>query len=124
MPRIVVVDDSAMMRDILQRAFESAGFEVRAFEPTAVIQLVDQILEADPGVVLSDYAMPSCNGFTLAKVLLQALPKVPVVILTAHREPDVLASLQKLSNVKEILQKPVSNHDLVELCTKLCEGAA
>jgi DNA-binding NarL/FixJ family response regulator len=118
--KILIIDDSALMREIIQRALAGAGFEASGLEPEEVIPLVDRILEAEPSLVLLDYAMPHCNGLALAQVLFQALPELPVVVLSAQRDPEVLASLGRVGNVRKILQKPTANQVLIDVCRGLC----
>jgi two-component system alkaline phosphatase synthesis response regulator PhoP len=104
--RILVVDDSALMRELARLALETvAGWEVVAAESG------DEALElgaADPpDAILLDVVMPGKDGpATLAE--LQAAPatrEVPVIFVTAKGQPSDLERFTALG-VAGVIAKP------------------
>jgi len=85
-PRILVVDDSPVVRELLRRSLTAAGFEVIEAEDGA--QGAVAALRERPSVVVTDLEMPVMDGFQLARLLKSdpATAHVPVVILTSHTE--------------------------------------
>ncbi len=86
--RVVIVDDSAMNREILARQLRSWGCTVVAFgDPCeALHSLGDMKAEREqPGLVLLDYQMPGLDGLELCRRIraLEHLATVPVLILTS-----------------------------------------
>jgi CheY-like chemotaxis protein len=79
--RVLVVDDSSLVQNILKRslgkdeAIEIAGTASDVFSAT------EQILEHDPDVILLDVVMPQINGLNFLKILMNYNPK-PVVIFS------------------------------------------
>lgn len=77
--RILVVDDSALVRKLLRRVIgESAGFEVCG-EAGDAYEARDLILSTDPDVVCLDIIMPGINGLQFLQKLSKHYP-LPVVI--------------------------------------------
>lgn len=113
MARILVIDDSELMRDVLRRNLEAAGFEVETWLPLSAFEVVERLGASRPDVVLCDYQMPGVNGLSVAKMALKADPKPPVVILTAFRDPEIEANLRKFGVVR-ILYKPIRAEELAK----------
>ena len=81
---------------------------------TAAFDIGDKVAASAPDLVISDYMMPGCNGLTVAKMVRKAQPALPVLIITSHRDPDILEQLRK-QEVVEILHKPLDVDKLKEM---------
>lgn len=67
---ILIVDDSAAMRIIVQRALREAGFEghnISEAEDGAVA--LEKVMEEEPDLILCDWNMPNMNGPELLQAL-------------------------------------------------------
>lgn len=113
MSRIVVIDDSKLMRNLLRHILEQAGHEVDTWEDVAASEIPERISRANPDLVITDYMMPGCNGLTVAKMVRKAKPGLPVVVLTATHDPSVMEALQR-QEVSRILHKPLREDELLE----------
>ena len=107
----MVIDDSGLMRRMIRQQLEEAGFEVEDWMPLSALEIVDRVRDSAPDLVLSDYQMPGVNGQTVAKMVQKANPALPVVILTALRDPEVEATLARFG-VRRILNKPTQGDAL------------
>ena len=112
MSRILVIDDSELMREVLRRHLEAAGFEVETWLPLSAFEVVERLGASKPDLVLCDYQMPGVNGLSVAKMAMKADPKPPVVILTAYRDPEIEGNLRKFGVVR-VLHKPIRAEALV-----------
>lgn len=121
MPRVMVIDDSALMRKILRRILEDAGFEVEDWLPLSPFEIPEHIASFNPDLILSDYQMPGVNGASVAKMAQKAKPELPVIILTALRDPDVETQLRRFG-VKRILNKPIDEEDLLQAVRECLPG--
>ncbi len=113
MPKIVVVDDSKLMRHLLQRILEQAGHEVDVWQEVTAAEVQDRVRASRPDLVITDYQMPGCNGLTLARMVRKVSSDLPVIVLTADRDPEVMKALTRLE-VKHILFKPLKEAELTE----------
>ena len=112
MARIAVMDDSQMMRRLLSSFLEHGGHTVQAWEPMSAMEIIEKVKEYQPELLLSDFQMPGANGATVAKMARKANPKLPVLVLTALRDPETMELLQRCQ-VNEIIHKPVSEAALL-----------
>jgi CheY-like chemotaxis protein len=86
-PRVLLVDDSAELREALREALEDEGIEVvgEAGDGAAGVAQAKALL---PDVVLMDLRMPVMGGVAATEAIKQALPVTQVLILTAYEEWD------------------------------------
>ena len=81
MIRLLIVDDSALMRKLLEGVFVAAGdFEVRVARDG--VEALALLHSFDPQVITLDVEMPGMDGLTcLSRIMLEA-PR-PVVMISA-----------------------------------------
>ncbi len=84
MPRILLVEDNEMNRDMLSRRLTRRGFEV-------VIAVdgqegVEMTLQENPDIVLMDMSLPVLDGWEATRRLKAAeeTKHIPIIALTAH----------------------------------------
>lgn len=78
---LLIVDDEANIRRILEAAFEKDGYEVRTAEDAALA--IAQLERNSFRVVLTDVTMPGSNGYELQREIARRWPETEVVIMTA-----------------------------------------
>ena len=84
MPRILLVEDDEMNRDMLSRRLIKRGYDVVI--ATDGEQGVAMARSEDPAIVLMDMSLPVMDGWTATREL-KADPdtaSIPVIALTAH----------------------------------------
>ena len=85
-PRVLVVDDHAMLRETLAELLVQAGFEV-AGEAADGADAVALAKRLEPDVVLMDLRMPVLGGLDATRLIRDACPATQVVLLTAFESP-------------------------------------
>jgi two-component system, cell cycle response regulator DivK len=84
MPKILLVEDNEMNRDMLSRRLLKAGFEmVMAVDGE---QAIDLARSEAPDLILMDISLPGLDGWEATR-LLKAGPEtrsIPIIALTAH----------------------------------------
>ena len=84
MPKILIVEDNEMNRDMLSRRLERRGFTiVMAVDGQ---QGVDMTRSEKPDLVLMDMSLPVMDGWTATQTIKgdAELKSIPVIALTAH----------------------------------------
>ncbi|MCS6853133.1 MAG: chemotaxis protein CheW [Elioraea sp.] len=89
--RLLVVDDSAFFRQMVEPVLTAAGYDVTAVETAdAALRLRDQGRMFD--AVISDIEMPGLDGFAFARAVRAAPPwaNLPLIALSGHvSEADI-----------------------------------
>lgn len=102
-PQILIVDDELNIRRILQMAFEKAGYDASTAEDgrTALMELEKQRFD----VVITDVTMPGMTGYELQRLINEAAPEIPVIIMTAFGTiPQAVAAIR--NGAFEYVTKP------------------
>lgn len=86
--KLLVVDDEAGIREILQFNLENAGFKV---DCAASAEEALEIIGPEHSLILLDVMMGGMSGLRMAEVLRNELHnETPVIFLTARTDPDDL----------------------------------
>ena len=126
-PRVVIVEDSALLRDGLTRLLSEGGLDVISALPDAV-GIVELVRSDPPDVVLLDVRMPPTNtteGIEAAIELRTAFPEVGVLVLSQHLEPTYAVRLLENtpSGVGYLLKDRVTkSDDLIEAIHRIVNG--
>jgi len=85
-PRVLVLDDEAEMRGMLRRFLSARGFEVRAVEDGAQL---DMCLQRQPyDVLVLDIMMKGEDGLSICRRLREQGQTIPILMLTARGDPE------------------------------------
>jgi DNA-binding response OmpR family regulator len=107
--KVLVVDDEPMVRDVLSRYLEQAGFQVRAVEDGQ--QALDQFAAHSPDIVLLDLMLPRIDGLEVFERM-RRVAGTPVIMLTARgEETDRVVGLE--IGADDYITKPFSPREVV-----------
>ncbi len=106
--RVLIVEDDSAFVTILAMYFEEAGFQVSAVESC---QEAYALPKGTFKLALLDYQLPDGNGLELLAYLLTRTPQLPVIVMSAHGEPDLVA-LAHTVGARAFLRKPLNGQDL------------
>ena len=111
--QIWVVDDDRSVRFVLAAALSEAGYRVSAFADA------DEVLDAlsmqrAPSLVITDVRMPGASGLVLLERIKQAMPRLPVIVMSAHTDVASTAGAFR-GGAHEFLSKPFDLDEAVAL---------
>jgi two-component system, chemotaxis family, chemotaxis protein CheY len=88
--RVLIVDDSKAMRMIVRRTLRQAGFDnLELAEAENGVEALNQITQAKPDLVLSDWNMPEMNGYDLLVKIKEQNLGVKFGFVTTESTPDM-----------------------------------
>jgi DNA-binding response OmpR family regulator len=109
--RILLVDDEEDFLDATSKRLRRRGFEVRT--ATRCEEAMASVAEGWPGVVVLDVMLPGTNGIECLRRMKGVLPRLPVVMLTAHA--SMQAGLEGMEQgASDYCLKPIELDELVE----------
>ncbi len=107
---LLVVDDDARLRGLLQRFLTEEGFRVTAVDSAAAARQAISAMMFD--LLVLDVMMPGESGLSLTESLRREGNEVPILMLTARGAPeDRIAGLEH--GVDDYLAKPFDPRELV-----------
>ena len=83
--RVLIVDDSGYMRQVIRRHLESKGFEVtgEASDGSEVVAMAESL---KPDLITMDLSMKTLGGIEATKQVKKAVPETKVIVVSALGE--------------------------------------
>jgi CheY-like chemotaxis protein len=103
--RILIVDDLADNLFLLQMVLEAEGYAVEVADNGRLA--VAKVAAAPPDLILLDVMMPEMNGYEVTRQIRQnqALPFIPILLVTAHEQPNAVEGFNAGAN--DFIRKPI-----------------
>jgi len=114
--RLLVVDDSELVRSSLASWFASEGC---AIETVATAEEGLRVLERrDCDIVIVDYRLPLMDGLELLERMPHAERRVVTILITAYLDEQVETRARELG-VDAVLEKPMTTRSLEQTMARL-----
>src|SRR6186713_1612860 len=109
---ILVADDDAAIRTVLNQALSRAGYEVRSTSNAAT--LWRGVAQGEGDLVITDVVMPDENAFDLLPRIKRVRPELPIVVM---RPQNTLMTAIRASErgAYEYLPKPFDLRELIAI---------
>ncbi len=111
-PSVIIVEDDAAIRDLLQYSFERAGF--RVLPAASAERALELLKERLPTVLVIDWMLPALSGLALVEKLRRTsrTADLPLLMLTARgSEQDRVGGLE--AGADDYVVKPFSPSELI-----------
>jgi two-component system chemotaxis response regulator CheY len=111
--RVLIVDDSSLVRLYYRSALEQAGFEVE--QAINGIEAMERALSQPFDLVIVDVNMPRMDGFTFLRTLRRgtgAVATLPALMISTESEMQDIAA-GRAAGANFYLVKPVAEADIV-----------
>ena len=120
--RILVVDDSSLMRLYCRTSLEGAGYEVD--QAINGLEAIEKMLAGSFDLAIVDVNMPAMDGLSFVRKLRRtaSIASVPVVIVSTEADEQDVADA-RAAGANFYLVKPVAEPNLLQI-VQLLTGAA
>jgi len=118
---IMIVDDEKDIRDIYQSFLSSYGYQVHTYKDGLDAFNAFETGSVRFDMIITDMTMPGLTGEALARNILKIDPKFPMILCTGFSETLTETKAAEIG-IKRLLQKPISNIDLVTVIREICDG--
>lgn len=105
MKRILVVDDEAGIREVLDEILEDEGYEVLLAADGLDVPAILEEQRID--LVLLDVWLPGKGGIELLKEISERFPEIEVVMISGHGTVDIAVKALKMG-AYDFIEKPLS----------------
>jgi CheY-like chemotaxis protein len=118
--RIVVIDDSETMLEVMDELLADAGFEVRTV--SSLRRFLNVVLDWRPHVIVTDLYMPEMSGAELCAWLRQQVQtaRTPVIICSSASDHE-LARIARAVGADGFVSKDAGPQALPAKLTALCD---
>ncbi|ENN96252.1 response regulator receiver protein [Methanocaldococcus villosus KIN24-T80] len=116
--KVLVVDDSAFMRNILKRILTQTGKFVVVGEASNGKEAIEKAKELQPDLITMDIVMPEMDGITATREIKKILPNVKIVMCTSvDQEKKVIEALE--AGADGYIVKPFQAQKVIDELNKL-----
>ena len=121
MIRILIADDHAILRAGLKQIIADAGDMIVAGEAENGLEALAKVREQDLDMVVLDMSMPGKSGVELIKQIKSEKPKLPILILSMHKEEQYAVRTLK-AGASGYVCKDSASTQLVQAIRKIAAG--
>ncbi len=114
LPRILVVDDENIMRDVMRDILGESGYEVDAV--VSGDEALAMLKENEYSLVFADIRMPKMDGMELLRRAKHLSPDLDIIMMTGYASVDIAVEAMKLGAF-DFITKPF-NLDHVRIVTE------
>lgn len=119
MKRILIVDDSSIMRKNLRLILNREGYEVAA-EASNGEEACRAYAEHKPDLVTMDITMPVMNGIEAVQTIIRSDPQAKIMVISAFDQRSML--FEAIENgAKHYIIKPITADKLLQAVRQLLE---
>ena len=119
MAKILIADDSAVMRRNLRMIFTNAGHEVIA-EAINGKEAYLSYQEYEPDLVTMDISMPEVDGIAAVKMIINEFPNANIVMVTTLSQKSMVYEAVK-SGAKNYITKPIDVSKVNEIISDVLD---
>ncbi len=119
--RLLISDDSRLLRKKLREELEKLGCEV--VEAANGKEAIMRDLEDEPDGVILDIVMPEVGGIEALQVIREVSPDVPIVMLSSAGTPQKLMQTLKMGAI-DFIQKPYTKEQIVRAVAAIRKAKA
>jgi two-component system, chemotaxis family, protein-glutamate methylesterase/glutaminase len=111
--RVLIVDDSVVVRKLLSEALSASSEVEVAGTASSGILALSKIPQLNPGLVTLDIEMPGLNGIQTLVEIRRLYPKLPVIMFSTLTERGAAVTLEALSlGASDYVTKPTNSDSL------------
>lgn len=118
MSKVMIVDDSEAMRKNLRHILITLGYEIIC-EATNGKEAYLLYQKYRPDIVTMDISMPTADGITAVKMIIDDYPKANIIMISALGQKSMVYEALK-SGAKDYIVKPIEQDKLKNILNKLC----
>lgn len=117
MPRVLIVDDAAFMRNMIRDILVKNGFEVvgEAGNGNEAIRLYE---EKKPDLVTMDIVMPMKSGIEATREIVGKHPEAQIVMCSALGQETLVMEAMDVG-AKDFIVKPFKEDQVLSICRRL-----
>lgn len=115
---VLIIDDSAFMREYIEETLEEAGYTIVGFAADGDTG-IEKALELEPDLITLDNVLPDMLGVDISRILIKEEGlSSKIIMISALGQDDIIAEC-KANGVEDYIVKPFEEEDLIEKVSKI-----
>ncbi len=117
---IIFADDNILLRKFLRMAVQSDPNLCVTHEAGDGLELLDQLQETIPDIIIMDLSMPNLSGLKTAEIIKKVFPQIKIVIMTMHQNQAFFLQACKIGVDGYVLKDEIEN--ITHIITTVLQG--
>jgi DNA-binding NtrC family response regulator len=109
MPKILIIEDEAAIRRVLNKILSEENDTYQVEEAEDGLQGVEKIKNEDYDLVLCDIKMPKMDGVEVLEAVKKIKPEIPMVMISGHDDLETAVNTMRLGAFDYISKPPDLN---------------
>jgi two-component system, NtrC family, nitrogen regulation response regulator NtrX len=109
MPKILIIEDEAAIRRVLNKILSEENDTYQVEEAEDGLQGVEKIKNEDYDLVLCDIKMPKMDGVEVLEAIKKIKPEIPMVMISGHGDLETAVNTMRLGAFDYISKPPDLN---------------
>jgi DNA-binding NarL/FixJ family response regulator len=123
MNRLLIVDDHPLFREALQTAVRMVHSDADIYEATSIEGALDVLAAHDNfDLALLDLSLPDVSGFEGLIRVRATFPKLPIIVVSGHEEPELIRYAISLG-ISGYITKSTSRSELALAISEVMNGS-
>lgn len=121
--RFLIVEDHPLFREALEGALQTAAPKAGILQATSIdgaLELLSSTSDID--LILLDLSMPGTTGLSGIIRIRKAFPRIPVLIVSGHQDPQIISGALSLG-VSGYILKSSSKQELAQAIGEVLRGS-
>lgn len=110
MDKILIVEDTDSLREVLKSVLETEGYQVEAFSNAE--NAIEAVKRNKYSCILADFKLPQKNGIDLLKATREVSADIPFLLMTAYGSIEIAIEAMK-SGANDFITKPFEPEYLI-----------
>jgi CheY-like chemotaxis protein len=110
MVTVLLVDDSKLARIVAGKAIAALQPDWTKIEASTADEALETVAKRSVDLAVLDYNMPGKDGLQLATELREAYPHMPIAIVTANLQDEIISRARELNAT--FVAKPVTEESM------------
>ncbi|WP_298871100.1 response regulator transcription factor [uncultured Bradyrhizobium sp.] len=121
--RFLIVEDHPLFREALEGALQMVAPTAEILEAISIDGALEQVAAtSELDLILLDLSMPGTTGLSGIIRIRKSFPRIPVVIVSGHQDPQIIAAALSLG-VSGYILKSASKQDLAQSIGEVLRGS-
>ena len=116
--QILIVDDEAPIRRLLERIFSG---EYKVFCTADAFEALEIVQSQKISLIISDHRMPQMSGIQMFEKIMMTHPQIPRVLLSGYVERDHLEHALEKELIHKFVSKPWNVNELKKIVADVLE---
>jgi len=119
MPKILIIDDEALIRKMLKKFLEMNGFQIIVAENGS--KGIALFNAHHPDLIITDIIMPEKEGLEIIQEIRKTNPHIQIIAISGGGavDPELYLDLAKKFGAQHSFSKPIDNEKLLRTIKKI-----